>query len=197
MRKGEIEMNTFLSEEELGQLGLKSYGCDVLIGRHAVLYNPDKLCIGSHVRIDDFTIISGNVTLENYIHISQFCGLYGGEKGIVMEDYSGLSSKCSVYAVSDDYSGASMTNPMIPEKYKPYAINGMVRIKKHAIVGCNSVVLPDVVLEEGTAIGSMSLCNKSTKPWSIYAGIPARCKGERKKDILVLEKQLLEDMKSE
>lgn len=190
-------MNTFLSEEELKQLGLKAYGCDVLIGRHAVLYNPDKLCIGNHVRIDDFTIISGNVTLENYIHISQFCGLYGGEKGIVMEDYSGLSSKCSVYAVSDDYSGASMTNPMIPEKYKPYAISGTVRIKKHAIVGCNSVVLPDVIIEEGTAIGSMSLCNKSTEPWSIYMGIPARCKGERKRDILMLERQFLEGVESE
>lgn len=90
-----------------------------------------------------------------------------------------------------------MTNPMIPELYKPYAINGKVVIRKHAIVGCNSVVLPDVVIEEGTAIGSMSLCNKSTEAWSIYMGIPARRKGERKKDILILEKQFLEDCESE
>lgn len=190
-------MNTFLSEKEMEQLGIKKYGCDVKIGRHAVLYSPEELCIGDHVRIDDFTIISGKVTLGNYIHISQFCGLYGGEKGIVMEDYSAVSSKSSIYAVSDDYSGASMTNPMIPEAYKPYAINGTVRIEKHAIIGCSSVVLPNVVIGEGTAVGSMTLCNRTTEPWSIYTGIPARRKGERKKDILRLEEQFLKSEKNE
>lgn len=182
-------MNTFLSSEELEALGLKAYGEDVLIGRHAVLYNPERLCLGNHVRIDDFTSISGNVTLGDYIHISQFCGLYGGEAGIVMEDFSGLSSKCSVYAVSDDYSGASMTNPTVPVQYKPGSISRPVRIGKHAIIGCNSVVLPGVTVEEGTAVGSLSLCNRSTEKWSMYMGIPAKKRGERKRDILELEKQ--------
>ena len=182
-------MNNFLSEEELRELGLKEYGKDVLIGRHVVLYSPEQLSLGDHVRIDDFTCISGKVTLKNHIHISQFCGLYGGDEGIVMEDFSGLSSKCSVYAVSDDYSGASMTNPMVPAKYKPGSISSPVRIEKHAIIGCNSVVLPGVTVAEGTAVGSMSLCNRSTEAWSMYVGIPARKKGERRKDILELEKQ--------
>ncbi len=182
-------MDNFLSKEELRGLGLKEYGEDVLIGRHAVLYSPEKLSLGNHVRIDDFTVISGNVTLRDYIHISQFCGLYGGDEGIVMEDFSGLSSKCSIYAVSDDYSGASMTNPMVPARYKPGSISSPVRIGRHAIIGCNSVVLPGVTVAEGTAVGSMSLCNKSTEEWAMYVGIPARKKGERRRDILELEKQ--------
>lgn len=186
-------MSNFLSEEELKALGIKAYGEDVLIGRHAVLYSPEKLSLGNHVRIDDFTIISGRVTLGDYIHISQFCGLYGGDDGIVMEDFSGLSSKCSIYAVSDDYTGASMTNPTVPAKYKPGSISSPVHIGKHAIIGCNSVVLPGVTVAEGTAVGSMSLCNKSTEEWSMYVGIPARKKGERKKDILELERQLHAD----
>lgn len=186
-------MDNFLSREELGKLGLKEYGEDVRIGRHAVLYSPEKLSLGSHVRIDDFTIVSGTVTLRDYIHISQFCGLYGGDEGIVMEDFSGLSSKCSIYAVSDDYTGASMTNPMVPARYKPGSVSEPVRIGKHAIIGCNSVVLPGVTVAEGTAVGSMSLCNKSTEAWSMYVGIPARRKGERKRDILELERQLRAD----
>lgn len=187
-------MENFLSREELKALGLKECGEDVLIGRHAVLYAPERLSIGNHVRIDDFTVISGLVTLGNYIHISQFCGLYGGDKGIVMEDFSGLSSKCSVYAVSDDYSGASMTNPMIPAQYKPGTVSSPVRICRHAIIGCNSVVLPGVEVAEGTAVGSMSLCRKSTEQWSIYVGIPARKKSERKRDILELEMKFLQEM---
>lgn len=190
-------MSNFLSEEELKQLGLKKYGEGVLIGRHAVLYSPEKLSIGNHVRIDDFTIISGNVTLGDYIHISQFCGLYGGESGIVLEDFTAISSKSSVYAVSDDYTGSSMTNPMVPEKYKPTLMNGEVILKKHAIIGCSSVILPGVTIGEGTAVGSMTLCTKSLEEWSVYTGIPARRKGERKRDILELEKQFWKDMKNE
>jgi len=184
-------MNTFLSEKELAALGLKSYGKNVYIGRNAILYNPEKLSLGHDVRIDDFTIISGNVTLHNYIHISHFCGLYGGDEGIEMEDFSGLSSKVNIYAVSDDYSGASMTNPMVPAKYKPGAVQAKVTLKRHAIIGNNSTILPGVTVEEGSSVGTMSLCNKTTEPWSIYVGIPAKKLKDRKKDILSLEKEFL------
>lgn len=187
-------MNTFLTEEELKNLGLKSYGENVYIGRNAILYNPEKLSLGHDVRIDDFTIISGNVTLHNYIHISHFCGLYGGDEGIEMEDFSGLSSKVNIYAVSDDYSGASMTNPMVPAEYKPGAYQAKVTLKKHAIIGNNSTILPGVTIEEGSSVGTMSLCNKSTEPWSINVGIPTKKLKDRKKDILDLEKKFMESL---
>lgn len=185
-------MNTFYSQEELSRLGLKEYGKNVYIGRHAIIYNPEKLKIGHDVRIDDFTIISGNVTLHNYIHISHFCGLYGGEEGIEMMDFSGLSSKVNIYAVSDDYSGESMTNPMVPMEYKKTMISAKVTLEKHSIIGNNAVVLPGVTIAEGSSVGSMSLCSKNTEPWSIYVGIPVKKLKERKKDILQLEKQFRE-----
>lgn len=186
-------MENYLSEEELKALGLKGYGEDVRIGRHAVLYSPEQLTLGSHVRIDDFTVVSGMVTLRDYIHISQFCGLHGGDAGILLEEFSGLAGKCSVYAVSDDYSGASMTNSMVPAKYRPGIISRPVRIGKYTILGCNSVVLPGVTISEGTAVGSMSLCTETTEEWSIYAGIPAKRIRERKRDLLELEKQMWAD----
>lgn len=186
-------MSNFLTEQELTGLGIKSYGKNVLIGRHVVLYSPDKLVLGDNVRIDDFTIISGKVTMGSFIHVSQFCGIYGGDEGIVMEDFSGLSAKCSVYAVSDDYTGHSMTNPMVPEKYKPTAISKSVHIGKHAIIGCNSVVLPGVDIPEGAAIGSLSLVTRSVEPWSINTGIPAKKRSDRSRDILELEKKFWAD----
>lgn len=182
-------MSNFLNEEEVAGLGLRRYGKNVLIGRHAVIYNPDQLELGNDVRIDDFTIISGKVIMGSYIHVSQFCGIYGGDKGIIMEDFSGLSAKCSVYAVSDDYTGLSMTNPMVPAKYKPTAISKAVHIGKHAIIGCNSVVLPGVDIPEGAAVGSLSCVTHSLEPWSINTGIPAKKKSDRHRDILELEMQ--------
>ena len=190
-------MSNFLSEKELAELGLKAYGKNVLIGRHVVLYSPGQLTLGDDVRIDDFTIVSGKVTMGSYIHVSQFCGLYGGDEGIVMEDFSGLSAKCSVYAVSDDYTGHSMTNPMVPAKYKPTSISKAVHIGKHAIVGCNSVVLPGVDIPEGAAVGSLSCVTRSLEPWSINIGIPAKKKSDRAKDILDLEKQFWADKEQE
>ena len=190
-------MSNFLSEKELAELGLKAYGKNVMIGRHVVLYNPGQLILGNDVRIDDFTIISGKVTMGNFIHVSQFCGIYGGDEGIVMEDFSGLSAKCSVYAVSDDYTGRSMTNPMVPAKYKPTSISKAVHIGRHAIVGCNSVVLPGVDIPEGAAVGSLSCVTRSLEPWSINIGIPAKKKSDRAKDILDLEKQFWADKEQE
>lgn len=86
-----------------------------------------------------------------------------------------------------------MTNSMVPAKYRPGIISKPVRIGKYTILGCNSVVLPGVTISEGTAVGSMSLCNKSTEEWSIYAGIPARKIRERRRDLLELEKQMWAD----
>lgn len=184
-------METYYSEEELKCLGLKKYGTNVKISRHAIIYKPEELELGDNVRIDDFTTISGKVTLGSYIHIAQCCSLYGGVEGISMADFSGLSSHVAIYATSNDYSGQVMTNPTVPEKYAP-CINATVCLEKHVIIGCMSVILPGVTIHEGCAVGSMSLCNKSVKPWGIYAGIPVRRLKERSNNLLNLENELVE-----
>lgn len=181
---------SFYSEEELKGLGLKRYGDDVRISRNAVLYHPELLEVGSHVRIDDFTIVSGRVVLGDYIHIAQFCGLYGGGEGIYMDDFSGLSSRVVIYAVSNDYSGESLTNPTVPAKYKKTDKEMAVHLCKHVIVGTTSVILPGVTIGEGSSVGALSMCSKDLEPWGVYAGSPARRVKERSKKLLELEKEL-------
>lgn len=182
-------MNTFYTEEELKYLGLKKYGSNVFVSRNAILYNPEQLEIGHDVRIDDFATISGKIVLENYVHIAQFCSLYGGTAGIFMKNFTGLSSKSIIYATSNDYSGNSMTNPMIPNKYKTKDKNIAVCLEKHVVVGCMSVVLPGVTIGEGSSVGAMSLCVKNMDAWGVYAGIPAKLIKTRSKKLLALEKQ--------
>lgn len=194
MHNDKITPNTsFYTEKELNNIGLKKYGKNVLISRNAVLYNPEKLEVGDNVRIDDFTTISGKVKLGDYIHIAQFCGLYGGDEGILMDDFSGLSSRVVIYATSNDYSGESLTNPMVPMKYKQADKNQTVHLEKHAIVGTTSVILPGVTIGIGSSVGAMSLVTKSLEPWGIYAGSPAKKIKNRSKHLLELEKQLREE----
>lgn len=184
-------MTTFYSEEELAGLGLKKYGSHVLISRNAMLYMPELLEIGHDVRIDDFVTISGKVTLGSYIHLSQFVSLYGGTAGITIEDFSTISAKGIVYATSNDYSGESMTNPMVPQRYKTTDINAPVHLGRHVVVGCMSVILPGVTIGAGCAVGAMSLCKKDLKPFGIYAGCPAMRIKERSRRLLELEADFL------
>lgn len=185
-------MTSFYSEEELKKLGLKEYGSNVLISRHASIYGADRISIGSNVRIDDFCILSGHIELGSYIHIAAYTALYGGEEGIFISNFANLSSRIAVYSVSDDYSGETLTNPMIPDKNK-HVISKPVHIGRHVIIGSTSVVLPGVDIAEGSAFGCFSFINRSTQAWTIYAGIPAKRLRDRKKDLLELERQFLSD----
>lgn len=183
-------MTSFYLPEELEQLGLKKCGQNVLISKKTSFYGTIDISIGNNVRIDDFCILSGKIELQNNIHIAAYCALFAGKKGIVMESFSGLSSRCVIYAETDDYSGEFMTNPMILDQYRKVT-GGQVILKKHVIIGTGTSILPGVVIGEGTAVGSMSLVNRSLESWGIYAGSPCRKLKDRKRNLLEIEKNIM------
>lgn len=184
-------MTSFYSKEELKKIGFKKIGDDVFISRKASIYGADKILIGNNVRIDDFCILSGKIEIGNFVHIAAFSALYGGDKGIFIGDFANLSSRVSVYSISDDYSGESLTNPMIPDEYKN-VLSMPVYIRKHVIIGSTSVVLPGVELREGSSFGAFSFINHSSDEWSINAGIPFKKVSERSKKLLKQEKRFCE-----
>ena len=185
-------MASFYSQEELLKIGFHSVGEDVKISRNCSIYTPQKIDIGNHVRIDDFCIISGSINIGNYVHVAAACLLFGGDDGIVMEDFTAISSRSALYAESDDYSGCALSNPMVPEKYRKIYGGGIV-MKKHSIIGTGCTVLPGVVIGQGCSVGAMSLINKSINSWGIYIGVPCHFVKDRKKDLLKMEQDLLKE----
>lgn len=185
-------MNSFYSMDELKALGVNftGDGSTVLISKKVSIYGANNITIGNNVRIDDFCILSGKIVIGNYVHVAAYTALFAGDNGIVLEDFVGVSSRCAIYAASDDYSGCALTNPTIPIEYRN-VIGGAVVLKKHALVGSGCTVLPDLVIGEGVSVGSMSLVNKSLEEWSIYVGIPCKKIKERNKQLLEMERQLL------
>ena len=183
-------MNSFYDEIELCKIGFKSIGRNVLISKKASIYSPEKISIGNNVRIDDFCILSGKINMGNYVHIAAYCALYGGDDGIIIEDFCGISSRTALYSVSDDYSGMYLTNPTIPIKYKNIKSSKIV-LKKHSIIGTNSTILPGVVLNEGVAIGANTLVVKECEAWKIYIGTPAKILKDRSRELLELEKDII------
>ncbi len=181
-----------LSREAIEALGFASMGENVQISDRASFYGATRITLGSNVRIDDFCVLAagvGGILIGNYVHIAVGSSLIGAGK-ITMSDFSGLSSRISIYSSSDDYSGATLTNPTVPSEYTGVT-SADVFLGKHVIVGSGSVILPGVTLEEGVAVGALSLVHKRCEAFGIYAGNPARRIKERKRDLLDLEQRFM------
>lgn len=175
-------MNSFFSQSELEAIGFKKLGDSVFISRNCSIYGAENMIIGNSVRIDDFCILSGKITLGSHIHISAYCALYGSYS-IELEDYSGLSPRCTIFSASDDFSGNYLIGPMCKAEYTN-VFGGSVLIKRFAQIGAGCVVLPDLIIGEGAAVGAMSLINNSLDEWTIFAGIPAKKIKDRKSELL-------------
>ena len=186
------KLSSYYSRDELKKLGLKSFGKNIQISRNTKIYDPEKLSIKNNVRIDDFCILTGNIVLGNYIHISPFC-LLSGRYNITMKDFSGLSSRVSIYTSNEDYvNGSSLTNPTIPIKMRNIE-SGQVLIEQHAVVGATSILLPNTHLETGSILGAHSLAKGKYKKWKIFVGAPAKFKKNRPSKIIERDgKKLLE-----
>lgn len=180
---------SFLNAEELKKLNLLQYGENVLISDKVSIYNPSRISIGSNVRIDDYAVLSageGGIYLGDYVHIAVFSSLIGRGR-ITLSDFSGLSSRVSVYSSNDDYSGEYLTNPTVPSRFTGVK-HADVHLGKHVIVGSGSVILPGVTLENGVAIAALSLVSKNCSAFGIYSG--NRRIGERSSRLLELELEL-------
>ena len=176
---------------------LSKYGKHVKIFDQAVIINPDNLEIGDNSHIDDFVFLnSGKKTIiGRNVHISAFTSIIGGGE-FIMEDFSGLSAGCRIITGSDDFSGTSLTNLTVPKQYRNITV-GKVIIGKHAILGSNVVVMPNVTIGEGCIVSAGAVVNKNLEPWSIYVGYNPKKIGSRdKEEILKLEKEYTNQVKS-
>ena len=182
----------YYTQSQLKQLGFRNIGTNVKISDKASIYNSNQIEIGDNSRIDDFCVISGRIIIGRNVHITPMCLVAGGIMGIVFEDFTTLAYGVKVFTQSDDYSGKTMTNSTIPKIYKNEYME-KVRVKKYSIVGAGSIIMPGIVLEEGTSVGAMSLVLNSTEAWGIYAGSPAIRLKNRSKNLLKLVPQYIEN----
>ena len=100
-----------------------------------------------------------------------------------MEDYSGLSPRCTILSATDDFSGNFMVGSCIDDRYRNVEKKKVI-IRRFSQIGANSIVFPGVEIAEGVAVGAMSLVNKSLPEWSICYGTPAVKRKERCKHLL-------------
>lgn len=184
------------TKQELINLGFAYVGENVKIFKNNILINPKNIYLGDGCQIDDYVhiIASKPIKIGKRVHIGTQTTITGGGEFII-EDYAGIAAGCRIITGTDDFLGLGMTNPCVPEKFRIVHRN-FVHIKKHALLGTNTIVLPGVTIEEGTACSVLSVFTKDSKPWTIYRGNPAKaiCQRESEK-ILSLEKELIKEYK--
>lgn len=141
---------------------------------------PDLLCFGvaravlwrlagarigdysrSVIRSGVFTEYPANLVTGKSFQINR--NSYLGTNGpITIGDYVTISLNCSVLTIS--HAGPRHEIDTIAP----------VVIKSHCLIYANCTILPGTVLEEGVVLAAGSVLKGSTRPWSVYAGVPAR-----------------------
>ncbi len=169
---------------EMYQIGLlRQSGSDVYISSHVDIRRPHLVEVGSHVGIDYGFYCTTGLAVGDYVHIGPYVTVTGGERGLLrMAHFSTLAVGGRVLCGSEEYQGAGLVGTTIPKKYKDTLRIEPIVFERFANVGANVVLFPGVVLAEGTVIGAGSVVTKSTKPWTIYAGYPARAVRARYKE---------------
>jgi len=165
---------------------LKSFGEDVYIAKNVVIKRPELVQIGSHVAIDDFFYVTTQLVLGDFIHIGPMVSIIGGRDGLLQcGNFVTIAAGSRIIVRGDEHLGVGLVSPVIPEIYRDKIIGNITVFEDFVGVGTNVVVMPNVRLAIGSVIGANSTVTKSTEPWTIYIGSPAKPIKPRRKDIML------------
>lgn len=180
----------FLPRDVLETLGFAKLGDDILIHPTAVIVDCSTISLGSRIRIDPYVIISsrGGAHFGNNVHIGGHSVL-AGQATIHFDEFVNISHHVGIYTSNEDLSGRTLSNPTVPGFGA--AKTASISFGRHSAVGAGSMVLPGAVFAEGSILGAMSRISRPMKPWTTYAGIPARKMSERARGALADEQRYL------
>jgi acetyltransferase-like isoleucine patch superfamily enzyme len=141
------------------------------------------LQVGDYTIIDDHCYFASRVVLGKYVHISHGVTILGASYTCKIGDFTAVGPGVRIVCASDDYK-AGIAGPRIPREFKGHPQGGDVIIGRHCVIGCNTVILPGVVMPDGVAIGALSLLRAKDKlePYGLYAGCPVRFLGYRERN---------------
>lgn len=154
---------------------LKSCGEDVFISANVEIRRPNLVSVGSHTAIDSGFYCTTSAEIGDYVHVAPYITVIGGAQGFFkMDHFATLAAGSRVICGSDEHMGYGLVGPTIPEPYKDKIIFAPVTFERFANVGTNVVIMPGVTIAEGSVVGANSVVTKSTEPWTVYVGSPAR-----------------------
>ncbi len=174
---------SYLSLDELNDIGFYSIGKNVKISSKSSIYSPETISIGNNVRIDDFCVLSGNIFISNNVHLSTHVSLTATFEQLSVGEGSTISYGSKLFTASDDFGGDYMFNPTYNQDQRN-VFHAPITIGKFVAIGALCTVMPGSYLGSGAAVGAMSLVKGHLEPWNIYIGTPARILRKRNEGLL-------------
>lgn len=125
--------------------------------------------IGAHVKIRPSARIWApwNLELRDWSSVSDYVYFYSVGK-IVVDAYATISQDSELITATHDYS----------ELHRPLVIDD-IAIGKHAWICAHVIIMPGVVIGEGTVIGIRSTVFNDIPDWKVAVGTPCKTIRER------------------
>jgi galactoside O-acetyltransferase len=111
-------------------------------------------------------VIGDNISINTNVQI----GASGGK--VIIGDNVLIGPNVVIRAANHDLERESLM------RFQPHTY-GEILIEDDVWIGSNAVITSDVILAKGTVVGAGAIVTKSTEPYSIVGGVPARRIGER------------------
>lgn len=154
---------------------IEEIGKDVFLGKYIEITRPNLAKVGNHTAIDSFFYCTTALDIGDYVHIApQVCVIGGGESKLTLEHFSFIATGSRLVCGSEDYTSGGLIGSTIPKQFKAPTKIAPIKFEMFSGVGANCVIMPGVVLAKGSMVGAGAVVTKSTEPWGIYVGNPAK-----------------------
>ncbi len=164
---------------------LAACGEDAFVSATVEIRRPHLVRLGNHIAIDTGFYCTTAAILADYIHIGPYVTVIGGASALLaMKGINTIGAGSRLLCASDEFLGAGLAG-LAPAEYRDTVCVEPIIFAAFASIGTNVVIHPGVTLGEGSVVGSCSLVTKSTEPWTIYRGIPAKPWKERPRDKMI------------
>lgn len=133
-----------------------------------------NLDYGDNVRIDRGFHCTVNMTLGDYIHISPYVVIIGGNQShFLAMGFNNIMTGAKIICASDRFDGSGLFGSLIPQEYKGTLINKPVIMDWFSNIGAGAIVLPGSHLRMGVLLTAGSRLMGDTEEWGVYDGSPA------------------------
>jgi acetyltransferase-like isoleucine patch superfamily enzyme len=142
----------------------------------------DRVVIADHVDLYPNTYVSiggpgGFVEIGHHTHFAPGCAMYG-HGGLTVGPYCNIAAHCVLATVGHD----PVMRGDKPMAIPPYC-QGPITLVEDIWLGANVTVTSNVTIARGCIIGANAVVNRSTDPFGLYCGVPARRVRDRKRSV--------------
>lgn len=120
------------------------------IGKHSVIYASSHIWLPKNLEVGERVCIGPHTNIYNPAKITM------GNKVVISQNCYLCGGSHDIHSLNLDF------------------ISAPIVIKDFSWVCANCFVMMGVTIEDGCVIGATSSLFKSTEPWSIYGGVPAK-----------------------